>query len=107
MAIYFLLGKLTTDGQRLHADAPPSPEETTSGLDTSQARVLGQYPVLGHYDLIAMVEADSNAAVAQLSAAFGHRTGMRFETLIGVNPAVAVPIPSPVPPRLPQPVDAG
>ena len=33
-------------GQRLHADAPPSPEETARALDTNQARVLGQYPVL-------------------------------------------------------------
>ena len=107
MAIYFLLGTLTADGQRMHADGPPSPEEAASGLDTSQARVLGQYPVLGHYDLIAMVEADSNAAVAQLSAAFGNRTGMRFETLIGVNPALAVPIPSLTPAHSMDPADAG
>lgn len=106
MAIYFLLGQLTTEGQRMHADAPPSPEKTTKGLDTEQARILGQYPVLGHYDLIAMVEADSNAAVAQLSAAFGSRTGMRFETLIGVNPTVAVPVPSIATPHVLEPTDA-
>ena len=68
---------------------------------------MGQYPVLGHYDLIAMVEADSNAAAAQLSAAFGTRTGMRFETLTGVNPAVTVPVPSIAKPPVLEPADAG
>ena len=53
-----------------------------------------------------MVEADNNAAVAQFSAAFGSRTGMRLETLIGVNPAVSVPVPSLTPGRSLEPADA-
>ena len=47
-----------------------------------------QYAVLGHYDYLTMVEAESNEAVARLSAELGFRTGMRFETLTGIRHTV-------------------
>ena len=103
MAIYFLLGTLTTEGQTMIADDPDTPEpyQHSSENDLPGARMLGQYAVLGHYDMLAMVEADSNADVARLSATLGARTGMRFETLSAVNmttadvPAMAAAEPDP------------
>ena len=84
MAIYFLLGRLTSEGQqRLHSN-PDLVSDTAATLDVDGAKILGQYAVLGHYDFITMVVADENEAVARLSAEFGVRAGLHFETLSAV-----------------------
>ena len=84
MAIYFLLGKLSSEGQRMLHSNPDLVSDTAATLEIDGARVLGQYAVLGHYDFITMVLADENEAVARLSAEFGVRTGLHFETLSAV-----------------------
>ena len=99
MAIYFLLGRLSSDGQRMLQSNPDLVSDTAASLEVEGARVLGQYAVLGHYDYITMVLADENEAVARLSAEFGARTGLHFETLSAVavgfladqNPSDGVP----------------
>ena len=84
MAIYFLLGTLSHEGQRMLQNNPDLVSETAASLDVEGARILGQYAVLGGYDFITMVLADENEPVARLSAEFGARTGLHFETLAGV-----------------------
>ena len=84
MAIYFLLGTLTNEGQRMLHSNPDLVSDTAASLEIEGARILGQYAVLGHYDFITMVLADENEAVARLSAEFGVRTGLHFETLSAV-----------------------
>ena len=84
MAIYFLLGRLSSEGQRMLQSNPDLVSDTAASLEIEGARVLGQYAVLGHYDYITMVLADENEAVARLSAEFGARTGLHFETLSAV-----------------------
>ena len=86
MAIYFLLGKLSSEGQRMLHNNPDLVSNTAKTLEVEGARILGQYAVLGGYDFITMVLSDENEAVARLSAEFGVRTGLHIETL----PAVAV-----------------
>ena len=84
MAIYFLLGRLSSEGQRMLRNNPDLVSETAATLEVEGGRILGQYAVLGHYDYITMVLADENEAVARLSAEFGARTGIHFETLSAV-----------------------
>ena len=84
MAIYFLLGRLSHEGQRMLHGNPDLVSDTAASLEIEGARILGQYAVLGHYDFITMVLADENEAVARLSAELGARTGLHFETLAGV-----------------------
>lgn len=85
MAMYFLIGKLTPTGQENLARNPNLVMQESQSLNIQGAQVLGQYAVLGHYDYLTMVEADSNDAVARLSAELGARTGLRFETLTGIR----------------------
>ena len=81
MSLYFLLGSLTHDGQRmLHGNANLI-NDRTRDLTISGAEILGQYAVLGRYDFVMMVEADDNDAVARLSLELGMRTGLHLETL--------------------------
>ena len=81
MSLYFLLGSLTHDGQRmLHAN-PNLIADRTMNLHIPGAEILGQYAVLGRYDFVTMVEANDNDAVARLSLELGMRTGLHLETL--------------------------
>ena len=84
MAIYFLLGRLTSEGQRMLHSNPDLVSDTAATLDVDGAKILGQYAVLGHYDFITMVLAEENESVARLSAEFGVRAGLHFETLSAV-----------------------
>ena len=84
MAIYFLLGRLSGEGQRMLHGNPDLVSDTAASLEVEGAKILGQYAVLGHYDFITMVLADENEAVARLSAEFGALTGLHFETLSAV-----------------------
>jgi uncharacterized protein with GYD domain len=81
MSLYFLLGSLTHDGQRmLHGNANLIADRTRD-LNVNGAEILGQYAVLGRYDFVMMVEANDNDAVARLSLELGMRTGLHLETL--------------------------
>ena len=84
MALYFLLGTLTTEGQQRVYDNPDLVVEATGNISVAGAEILGRYAVLGHYDFLMMVQADDNEAVARLSLEVGVRTGMHIETLPGI-----------------------
>ncbi len=88
MSLYFLLGTLTSEGQRmLHAN-PRLVIEAVQEVRKRGATILGQYGVLGEYDFVMMAEADDNEAIAQLSLELGVRAGLHMETL----PAIPISI---------------
>ena len=81
MSLYFLLGSLTHDGQRMLHGNPNLIVDRARELKVSGAEILGQYAVLGRYDFVMIVEADDNDAVARVSLELGMRTGLHLETL--------------------------
>ena len=86
MSLYFLLGTLSAEGQKLvHGDRNLL-VKSTRGIRIRGAEILGQYAVLGRYDFVMMVDADDNDAVARLSLEIGVQTGLHIETL----PAIAI-----------------
>ena len=85
MAIYFLLGKLSDRGQEQIRQNPDHLIEAAEKMRDHKAQMLGQYAVLGHYDLIIMVQAEENQDVARLSAELGSEAGVHFETLAGLS----------------------
>ena len=86
MAIYFLLGRLSVQGQDLLHEDPEAFFGNAENTKAKGARVLGQYAVLGRFDYVTMVEADDNETVARLSAELGRRNAMHFETLSAISP---------------------
>ena len=86
MSLYFLLGTLTSTGQKMVHENHDLVIDATRDIKIEGAEVLGQYAVLGRYDFVMMVEANDNDAVARLSLEIGVRTGLHVETL----PAIAV-----------------
>ena len=86
MPLYFLLGTMTSTGQKLLHENHDLVVESTRDISVEGAEIMGQYAVLGRYDYLMMVEADDNDAVARLSLEMGVRTGLHMETL----PAIAI-----------------
>ena len=86
MSLYFLLGTLTSAGQKMVHENHDLVIDATRDIKIEGAEVLGQYAVLGKYDFVMMVEANDNDAVARLSLEIGVRTGLHVETL----PAIAI-----------------
>ena len=85
MAMYFLLGTLTNEGQRLLHHNPDLVVQTVHEATAEGAEILGQYPVLGRYDFVIIVRADDNDAVARMSLQIGMRTGLHIETLASIG----------------------
>ena len=86
MPLYFLLGALSSMGQKLIHENHDLVVESTRNISVEGAEILGQYAVLGRYDYLMMVEAYDNDAVARLSLEMGVRPGLHMETL----PAIAI-----------------
>ena len=86
MPLYFLLGTLREQGQRMLRDNPDLVTNAVRECDCPDADILGQYAVLGKYDFVMLAEADDNESAARLSLDLGVRVGLHVETL----PAMAI-----------------
>ena len=81
MPLYFLLGTLTFDGQKMVHEKPNLVVEITREIKVNGAEILGQYAVLGKYDYVMMAQADDNDSIARVSLEIGVRTGLHIETM--------------------------
>jgi uncharacterized protein with GYD domain len=81
MTLYFLLGTLTEQGQKMLNDNPNLMVDMVVDYSCDGAGVMSQYAVLGKYDFVMMAEAANNEAVARLSLEIGVRVGLHIETL--------------------------
>jgi len=86
MPLYFLLGTLTENGQRMLQHNPDLMVDSIRECNSANANILGQYAVLGKYDYVMMAEADDNEAVGRLALEIGVKAGLHTETL----PAMAI-----------------
>jgi uncharacterized protein with GYD domain len=83
MTLYFLLGTLTEEGQKMLNHNPNLMVDVVVdyNCDGAGAGIMGQYAVLGKYDFVMMAEASDNEAVARLSLEIGVRAGLHIEML--------------------------
>ena len=86
MPLYFLVGTLTEQGQKTLRDNPDLIGQAVRECNCDEAKVLGQYAVLGKCDLVMIAECDDNESVARLSLDLGVHIGLHIETL----PAIAI-----------------
>lgn len=86
MSLYFLLGTLNSEGQRMLHNDPDLLVNATREIRVRGAEILARYAVLGRYDFVMMLEADDHDDVARISLEIGVRTGLHIETL----PAIAL-----------------
>ncbi len=85
MPLYFLVGTLTEQGQRMVRDNPDLVAQAVRECSCDDAKVLGQYAVLGRCDFVMIAECDDNEAVARVSLDLGVRVGLHIETLPAIG----------------------
>jgi uncharacterized protein with GYD domain len=86
MPLYFLLGTLNENGQKMLLNNPDLVIDALKDCDCEDAQILGKYFVLGRCDYVMLVEADDNESVGRLAIEIGVKAGLHTETL----PAMAI-----------------
>lgn len=86
MATYILLLTLTTEGQIMALRDPDYLLRVEGEIRRPGVQTLGVYAVLGSYDFVTLVEAESNELIASFSIELGVKAGVHITTL----PAVPV-----------------
>jgi uncharacterized protein with GYD domain len=86
MATYILLINLTPEGQAKAVRDPHYLLHVEQAVKPPGVEPLGLYAVLGAYDFVSIVEAESNEKVARFALQLGLHAGVRVSTL----PAVPV-----------------
>ena len=86
MATYIQLLTFTPDGRAKALEDSESVLRAQEDIGDPDVRILGLYGVLGEFDLVAVVDAPDNEAVARFSIQLGVRAGVHITTL----PAVPV-----------------
>jgi len=86
MGRYVILSRLTDEGAITLKEHPDRIKEVNEELEKMGVRVLEQYLVLGRYDFVNIVEAESDLVVAKAMTELASRGTVRTITM----PAVPV-----------------
>ena len=84
MATYILLLTLTPAGQRAALHDPEYLLRVEEAIEVPGVQALGLYAVLGEYDFVTIVEADSNERIARFSLELGVRADVHITSLPAV-----------------------
>ena len=84
MAAYVLLLTLTPDGQKAALNDPEYLLRVEEAIRVPGVQALGLYAVLGEYDFVTIVEAESNERMARFSLELGVRADVHITTLPAV-----------------------
>jgi uncharacterized protein with GYD domain len=84
MATYILLLTLTPEGQRAALNDPEYLLRVEEAIRVPGVQPLGLYAVLGEFDFVTIVEADSNERIARFSLELGVRADVHITSLPAV-----------------------
>ena len=84
MATYIMLSTLSPDGANTLLENPERLREVNQEVERMGARVVAQYAVLGIYDFVTILEAESTEAVARLAVQLGSRGTIKSMTLAAI-----------------------
>jgi len=68
-----MLTKLTNEGRKSVMKNPGRIFKVHKELEEMGAKIIAQYAVLGNFDFVNIIEAESNEAIARIAAQFGSR----------------------------------
>ena len=83
--IYFLLARLSGQGQQAMRDNPEILNDVCREVSVPGTQLLARYAVLGQYDFVLMAEAKDPLSVARLSVELGARARIHIETLPAIS----------------------
>ncbi len=81
MSHYVILGNFTDQGIKNIKDSPKRAEAFKSEVEKKGGKVINLYYTLGKHDIIAIVEAPSDEALASVLYATGRLGNVRTKTL--------------------------
>ena len=67
MGIYLMLSTLTTEGRKVVRDKPEKIEEVTEEAERMGVKVISQYALLGSYDFVNLLKAESEEVIMKLA----------------------------------------
>lgn len=79
MGIYLMLSKLTAEGRKVVRDNPEKIKEVNKRVEEMGVKILSQHALLGSYDFVNILEAESNEEIAKLSIKI--TAGGKLETM--------------------------
>ena len=85
MAIYVMLTTLTDEGRKTVKTNPQRIKEVNKEVEAMGVKILAQYALLGQYDFINILEADSHEVVAKLATELGSRGTLQTTTLAAMT----------------------
>jgi len=85
MAIYVMLTSLTDEGRKTVKANPQRIKEVNKEVEGMGVKILAQYVILGQYDFINILEADSNETVCKLAIELGSRGTLQTTTLAAMT----------------------
>ena len=85
MPIYVMLTTLTDEGRKTIKANPQRIKEVTKEVENMGVKVLAQYALLGQYDFINILEAESNEAVARVAMELGSRGTLQTTTMAAME----------------------
>ena len=85
MAIYVMMTNLTDEGRKTVKTNPQRIKEVNKEVEAMGVKILAQYVVLGQYDFINILEADSNETIARVATELGSRGTLQTNTLAALT----------------------
>ena len=85
MALYVMMTNLTDEGRKTVKTNPQRIKEVNKEVEAMGVKILAQYVVLGQYDFINILEADSNEVIAKVATELGSRGTLQTNTLAAMT----------------------
>lgn len=81
MPTYILLSTLTAEGRKTVKPKPGRIKEVNREIEAFGAKVVAQYPVLGPYDFVNIIEPPDNETITRISVELGSRGTIQIMSL--------------------------
>jgi uncharacterized protein with GYD domain len=85
MALYVMLTKLSSTGRKSMMNNPNRIFEVNKEVEEMGAKVIAQYALLGSYDFINILEAQSNEVIARVASDIGSRGTLEPITMAAIT----------------------
>ena len=85
MSIYVMMTNLTDEGRKTVKTNPQRIKEVNKEVEAMGVKILAQYVVLGQYDFINILEANSNEVIAKVATELGSRGTLQTSTLAAMT----------------------
>jgi uncharacterized protein with GYD domain len=85
MPIYVMMTSLTDEGRKTVKTNPQRIKEVNKEVEGMGVKILAQYVVLGQYDFVNILEADSNEVIARVATELGSRGTLQTTTMAAMQ----------------------